>query len=675
MPPQKRQSRAHGGDSMNKRRPSAKATSIQQSNSQSSSQDIQESFARLQRAESSKHQVIDDSDSPRKRQKTRSSTRREASPTGSVLDVKKMYTFSGTTARGPPVIDLTSSPDATPLKSPIGQRKTSNGFRSPKAQNHVGTKKLVVRNLRKEQSSSPDQYLDQTWLQLDSALSAIFSGKEPSCSREELYCGVENICRQGRASALYERLCKKCKEHITGRLRGPLLKEMEKGGTAMLDATVRAWSIWSRQMEVVRSIFCYLDRSYLLQLASEQTMGGLVIAQFRSLLLTDRNQHTNRKIIDRVIRDAIDLIESVRQGNRNVQDLAFLRNAVDMFHQLSLYTEEFEPRMLVCSKEFYMRWSNEMMAPKQIATYVQQCRILIDDELQRCRSLTLDASTTNEIIKLLNRGLVSDHVSQLVDTNLVSPLFEADDRDSLHTLYSLLQRKELCGKLRPAFEAYISTEGSKIIFDEEREQHMVIRLLTFKRKLDAIWDTSLEKHEGLGHSLREAFEGFINRTQKSNMTWGTDNPKPGEMIAKYVDMILKGGSKAIPTANGTELRAAEDEGNEDEMDEDAHISRELDQVLDMFRFVHGKAVFEAFYKRDLARRLLMGRSASADAEKSMLTRLRSGESVSIHNGTNSLIPLRMRRWLYPQPRANVHRHRTRARGYFVVQAAIRRSPD
>ena len=38
----------------------------------------------------------------------------------------------------------------------------------------------------------------------------------------------------------------------------------------------------------------------------------------------------------------------------------------------------------------------------------------------------------------------------------------------------------------------------------------------------------------------------------------------------------------------------------------------------------GKDVFEAFYKKDLAKRLLHGRSASVDAEKSMLTKLKTG---------------------------------------------------
>ena len=130
----------------------------------------------------------------------------------------------------------------------------------------------------------------------------------------------------------------------------------------------------------------------------------------------------------------------------------------------------------------------------------------------------------------------------------------------------------------------------------------------------------------------------MNKTKKGDATWGTDNTKVGEMIAKYVDQLLRGGAKAIPEVL-TARRASSitgprptvvmngqqaEEDNEDaDVDEDEEVNIQLDQVLDLFRFVQGKAVFEAFYKKDLARRLLMGRSASADAERSMLTRLKT----------------------------------------------------
>ena len=49
-------------------------------------------------------------------------------------------------------------------------------------------------------------------------------------------------------------------------------------------------------------------------------------------------------------------------------------------------------------------------------------------------------------------------------------------------------------------------------------------------------------------------------------------------------------------------------------------------VCAFFIWLSGKDVFEAFYKKDLAKRLLLGKSASVDAEKSMLSKLKQGES-------------------------------------------------
>jgi cullin 4 len=52
----------------------------------------------------------------------------------------------------------------------------------------------------------------------------------------------------------------------------------------------------------------------------------------------------------------------------------------------------------------------------------------------------------------------------------------------------------------------------------------------------------------------------------------------------------------------------------------------------LFRFIHGKDVFEAFYKKDLAKRLLVGKSASVDSEKSMLSKLKVKSIVRLfHN--------------------------------------------
>ena len=130
----------------------------------------------------------------------------------------------------------------------------------------------------------------------------------------------------------------------------------------------------------------------------------------------------------------------------------------------------------------------------------------------------------------------------------------------------------------------------------ERDEEMTPSLLTFKTHLDTILSQSFSSDDLFSQSLRESFEWFINRRRD----------KPAEYIAKYLDNLLRKGDKGLGPNESTSLE------------------EEMDRALVLFRFVHGKDVFEAFYKKDLAKRLLLAKSASADAERSMLTKLKNG---------------------------------------------------
>lgn len=50
----------------------------------------------------------------------------------------------------------------------------------------------------------------------------------------------------------------------------------------------------------------------------------------------------------------------------------------------------------------------------------------------------------------------------------------------------------------------------------------------------------------------------------------------------------------------------------------------VDEAIVLFRYLRGKDVFEAYYKRGLAKRLFLERSASVDAEKMVLCKLKTG---------------------------------------------------
>ena len=64
-----------------------------------------------------------------------------------------------------------------------------------------------------------------------------------------------------------------------------------------------------------------------------------------------------------------------------------------------------------------------------------------------------------------------------------------------------------------AFAAYIKRVGTAMVSDAERERGLVQELLQFKEKLDRILSMAFSSNEQFGHSLKEAFECFINVRQ------------------------------------------------------------------------------------------------------------------------------------------------------------------
>lgn len=562
--------------------------------------------------------------SPSKRQK------RGHSPSDSKVDpqpvrtiqVGEMYNFSSPRSQSSSeVIDLTSSPNGSPMR-----RKPNGVVRPSTFTTHTGPKKLVIKNLKRTSRPDPDEYYNRVSARLDEALSAIFRDERLPYSMEELYQGVEIACRQDRAPSLYKKLCEQCKANISSRVMEPLLSSSStRTNIELLRAVVGAWSTWKKQLETIRFIFFYLDRSYLLHSSQQQSINEMGTAEFRNHAFKDSTDRA------KILQGACDLVSAERKDSQIAEYKNLLSEAIRMFRALSVYTKHFEPKLMSESEQYYCSWTERFVASTDLAGYVEKCETLISQELGRCDALSLDQTTRKALETYLEDILIDQRQDRLLAVDDVGALLGRDRTHTSQQLFSLLQRRYLGEKLRPAFEAFIIKHGSEIVFDEEREQEMVSRLLEFKGKIDLLWRDSFQRHDGLGHTLRKAFESFINKSKRSNMTWGTDNPKPGEMIAKYVDTVLKGGTKAIRTSGVEEMEApklaGENRGGSSE-DEEVGIGKSLDQVLDLFRFVHGKAVFEAFYKRDLARRLLLGRSASSDAEKSMLTRLKSGKFIA-----------------------------------------------
>ena len=89
--------------------------------------------------------------------------------------------------------------------------------------------------------------------------------------------------------------------------------------------------------------------------------------------------------------------------------------------------------------------------------------------------------------------------------------------------------------LRDALNSYVRTQGSAIVINPEKDSTMVAELLQFKGKLDSVLATCFENNRSLIDTVHDAFKTFINLRKN----------RPAELIAKYVDHLMKSGNKGM----------------------------------------------------------------------------------------------------------------------------------
>lgn len=454
-------------------------------------------------------------------------------------------------------------------------KMTSPSMNKPGA----ATKKLVIKNF-KSKPNLPENYQETTWSKLREAVVAIQTSKAIAYSLEELYQAVENMCSHKMASQLYVNLTNLVEAHVKCNIEQFLSESMDR--QVFLKRMDDCWRAHCRQMIMIRSIFLYLDRTYVLQNPSIHSIWDMGLDLFRHHIAM------NTLIQTRTVDGLLLLIERERGGD--AVDISLLKSLLRMLSDLQIYQDAFEHKFLQATERLYAAEGQRLMRELAVPQYLAHVEKRLREENERLLHY-LDPCTKWQLIHTIERQLLSEPLTAILSKGLES-LMDGPRLHDLTTLYSLFSRvKDGLNELCNHFNAYIKKKGRTIVIEPERDKTMVAELLDFKEQLDNIVCTCFQRNDRFLYSMREAFEYFINQRQN----------KPAELIAKFVDLKLRAGNK---------------EATEEELE------RLLDKIMVLFRFIHGKDVFEAFYKKDLAKRLLVGKSASVDAEKSMLSKLK-----------------------------------------------------
>lgn len=284
-----------------------------------------------------------------------------------------------------------------------------------------------------------------------------------------------------------------------------------------------------------------------------------------------------------------------------------------MLQQLRLYSSHFHPLFLTHTQRFYLSEAQRLSTELSVPDYLSHVHTRLMSEHERVLLCLDEQVTLRATILILEQQLIRDHVN-----HILSKGFESLMKDKRHTdlalLYRLFDRVSCLPPLCVSFSEYLQRVGRDIVSvtSDDKEPLIIRDLLQLKDAADEVVAHSFNHHSEFAAAIRSAFESIMNvREQRSS-----------ELIAKHVDRLLRGGAggaAAGPSSSSSSSLSSSSSSHHT----DDELDRLFDKIMFLFRYVHGKDVFQAFYKKDLAKRLLLGKSASIDAEKSMIAKMKN----------------------------------------------------
>ncbi|KAL6658952.1 hypothetical protein ACP70R_002992 [Stipagrostis hirtigluma subsp. patula] len=429
------------------------------------------------------------------------------------------------------------------------------------------------------------KFFDKSWRKLHDAIREIYNHNASGLSFEELYRTAYNMVLHKHGPKLYEKLTENMKEHLE-EMRISI--EAAQGGL-FLEELQRKWDDHNKALTMIRDILMYMDRTFI-PTNKKTPVFDLGLELWRDTIV--RSPMIQGRLLDTIL----ELIHRERMGE--VINRSLMRSTTKMLMDLgsSVYQDDFERPFLEVSASFYSGESQQFIECCACGEYLKQAERRLNEESERV-SQYMDIKTNEKITAVVVKEMLENHMQRLIlmeNSGLVNMLVE-DKYEDLTRMYSLFNHvPEGHATIRSVMTSHIKETGKSLVTDPERLKDpvdFVQRLLNEKDKYDNIINVSFGNDKSFLNALNSSFEHFINLNNRSP-----------EFISLFVDDKLRKGVK---------------EGNEEDLE------TVLDKVMMLFRYLQEKDLFEKYYKQHLAKRLLSGKAASDDSERSMLVKLKT----------------------------------------------------
>lgn len=450
---------------------------------------------------------------------------------------------------------------------------------------------------------------------------------------QELYDRVRDFEKAWLRDHVVTRLFEFISPSLIGALnsRTTSANERRQIGGEFLRALRDTWADHNTAMNMVADILMYMERNQP-QTVKGPTIFTVTIGLYRDDILKCRVHDT--LVLDTLVSILLDQVEMERNGE--IVDRVLMRNCVAMLDCLyetdeeeeneKLYFTRFEPEFLLATEKFYTAESQRLLSQGDCPAWIQHTPGRLSEESERCL-MAIHTESHDKIVALVEAKLIKDHLDEFLalDTGL-RWLIDNGKFDELSALYSLVSRVDAAkGSLTRVLQNHVIALGQEIQRvlqatdfsvpaaapgDEDKagdkaeggkakpaqltaaaqQTAAAIRwvddVLGLKDKFDEIWTKCFQEDLAIQTALAKSFAEFINSFDRAS-----------EYVSLFIDDSLRRGIR---------------DKTENEIDV------VLGKAIALIRYILDKDMFERYYQRHLARRLLNSKSESHEVEKQLI---------------------------------------------------------
>uniref|UniRef100_A0A4W4EJI3 Cullin-2 n=1 Tax=Electrophorus electricus TaxID=8005 RepID=A0A4W4EJI3_ELEEL len=444
---------------------------------------------------------------------------------------------------------------------------------------------------------------DETWNKLLTTIKAVVMlDYVERATWNDRFSDIYALC-VAYPEPLGERLYTETKVFLENHVR-QLYKKVLESEEKVLLMYHRYWEEYSKGADYMDSLYRYLNTQFikknkLTEADLQYGYGGVDMNEplmeigevspktqseprwscFRHTVLNDRcGENPNQKVIHGVINSFV----HVEQYKKKFP--------------LKFYQEIFEGPFLTKTGEYYKQEASNLLQESNCSQYMEKVLGRLKDEEVRCRKY-LHPSSYAKVIHECQQRMVADHLQFLHGE--CQNIVRQEKRDDMANMYTLLRAVSSgLPHMIQELQVHIHDEGLRAtsnLSQENMPTQFVESVLEVHSKFVQLINTVLNGDQHFMSALDKALTSVVNYREPKSIC------KAPELLAKYCDNLLKKSAKGM-TEN--------------------EVEDKLSSFITVFKYIDDKDVFQKFYARMLAKRLIHGLSLSMDSEEAMINKLK-----------------------------------------------------